>query len=185
MIEIATRLPATTVEKMAAWLGRTIRPQLTPDVSRYARGRLRAWLQTEPTLTKPWRDLPGIPVGDKVMGALAERIGWEFDYCLVTYSGDGDAGTGIHPHRDASYADYEAYGLHLTGECRFDYWMGRPSYGFSPETRNLNPLQDEPTHRLILQPGDVVRFNCKNIHSATPGPARWNINFWRRKALNN
>lgn len=182
MIEIARQLPTHTAEKMTAWLERTIRPQLTPDVSRYARGRLRAWLQTEPTLTNPWRDLPGVPVGDKVMSALAERIGWEFDYCLVTYSGDGEAGTGIHPHRDASYADYEAYGLHLTGECRFDYWMGRASYGYSPETRNLNPLRDEPTHRLILRPGDVVRFNCKNIHGATPGPARWNINFWRRKA---
>jgi hypothetical protein len=179
MIEISHTIK--DAEKIARWLERAIRPELTPDVSNYAKGRLRAWLKYEPTLTRDVRVLPGIPVEERFWKALQDRIGWEFDFALVTYSGDGREGQGILPHRDASYADYEAYSLHLTGECRFDYWQGRDSFGAGPSRVQHNPAVDAPTESKLLAPGQVVRFNCKNVHAAVPGPGRWNINFWKGK----
>lgn len=175
MIEVCSTVP--NPDRLAAWLDRTIRPHLRPDVSRYARGRLRAWLRVEPTLTSPTRRLPGVPVDDRVWSRLGELLGRPFDYCLVTYSGD-DQAIGIGPHRDAAFADFEAFGLHASGEARFDYWMGRPAFGFAPDARAFDPARDDPTHSLVLSPGQVVRFNCKNLHAATPGPGRWGLNFW-------
>lgn len=121
MIEIAHRL--TNCDRIVAWLDRVIRPRLRPDVSDYAKGRLRAWLRTEPTLTSPTLLLAGVPVEDAIWDRLAELIEWRYDYCLVTYSGD-DTPIGITPHRDAGFANYEAISVHLSGECRFDYWEG-------------------------------------------------------------
>ncbi len=156
-------------EQITAWLERSIRPHLRTDVSSYARGRLRAWLGKEPTLTSPTRLLPGTPVDTRILHRLEELIGWRFDYCLATYSGDQNA-TGISPHRDASFADFEAYGLHLSGECRFDYWEARDANANKPASTSL-----------FLQPGQLLRFNCKHLHAATPGLQRWNLNFWRTK----
>jgi hypothetical protein len=45
---------------LLTWLERTIRPALKPDISNYAKGRLRCWLGTEPTLTSPTRLLRGL-----------------------------------------------------------------------------------------------------------------------------
>lgn len=178
MIEIAKTL--ANPEKLAAWLEQVVRPHLTPDVSNYARGRLRCWFRTEPPLSPTRPFLPGLPVDDQVWSRLAELVEWDFDYALVTYSGDERA-AGIRPHRDASYADYEARAIHISGECRFDYWMGREAFGCAASKREHLPGRDPPTHQLLLSPGDVVRFNCKNLHAATPGVRRWNLNLWRQK----
>jgi hypothetical protein len=142
LIEIAKRIP--NVQKLEAWLAKEVRKHLTADVSSYARGRLRTWLGVEPTLTSPTRLLTGTPVDGKILDRLKELIEWDFDYCLVTYSGD-EKGIGISPHRDASYADFEAYALHVSGECRFDYWMGRKDFGRSPNTKEFD------TKRILLQ----------------------------------
>jgi hypothetical protein len=176
MIEIARSIPNPA--KIAAWLETTIRPTLRPDVSRYARGRLRAWLGVEPQLVAPHADRPGVLVPEKILTRLRELMEWDFDYCLVTYSGD-EVAVGISPHRDAGCLSYEGYGLHLTGECRFDYWSSRQS--FTGPGRVVE-VGEEPTHSLLLQPGEVVRFNTKNLHAASPGVGRWNINFWRKKS---
>jgi hypothetical protein len=190
MIEISRTI--TDADRIVRWLEQAIRPRLTPDVSNYAQGRLRAWLNVEPTLTNPIRHLSGVDVDERYIRALQERVGFGFDYCLATYSGDGAAGVGIAPHRDASYANYEAYSVHLSGECRFDYWCGYPGYSYARDIpfyevdrRSARVMRDgvpaEPTHRIVQQPGDVVHFNCKNPHAATPGPGRWSLNFWTRK----
>lgn len=151
------------------WLESTVRPALRPDVSNYAKGRLRCWLNNEPTLSSPTRILPGFEVRDEIISRLAELIEWDFDFCLVTYSGD-ETPIGISPHRDAAFANFDAMSLNVSGECRFDYWEDR---GASKKTG--------PSHSLILTPGDVTAFNCKHLHAATPGPKRWNLNFWRAK----
>jgi len=85
------------------------------------------------------------------------------------------------PHRDARYADYEAVGLNVSSTCEFRYWEGRQSFGKSRSVVEHTPSVDPPTHTLKLQPGDCVRFNCKNFHSASPFVDRWNINFWRAR----
>lgn len=178
MIEIMKASCDTT--KLTAWLETTVRKHLKPDVSNYAKGRLRAWLRIEPSLSDPTKTYKGVPVSEKEWTRLQEIARFPFDFCLATYSGDETA-TGISPHRDAGYADFEAWGLNVSGECLFNYWMGRESFGRSTNKRELDPTKDDPTHSMILSPGDLVRFNCKNLHSASPGIKRWNLNFWRSK----
>lgn len=178
MIEIAKTL--ANPEKIQVWLESVVRPKLTADVSNYAKGRQRVWLNIEPTLTTPTRLIQSkLQVSDKLITRLQELIEWPFDFCLVTYSGDETA-VGITAHRDAGYADYEAFGLHVSGEAIFDYWCGRETFGYGPTVTEFTAT-DEPTHSLVLQPGQVVRFNCKNLHACSPGTRRWNLNFWKRK----
>lgn len=179
MIEIYAEL--YVMDKLRAWLESTIKPQLKADVSSYARGRRIAWLRFEPMLFKPYNIIPGIPISDKIWNRLAELIQWPFDFCLVTYSGDGENGIGIQSHRDAGYADYEAVGLNVNGDCEFRYWQESEGYGYSAYRKQLNPDVDAPTHILQLKEGYLFRFNCKNPHAALPGLGRWGMNFWRKK----
>lgn len=174
MIEIARQVDPTGV---LAWLNRYMGPYLSQDVSNYAKGRLRCWLDVEPDLRAPYASRPAAPCADETWAWLEAAIGERFDYCLITYSGP-DA-QGILPHRDAGYADYEAWGWHVSGECRFDYWNDRQSFGRGPSTGVLS--HGPATHSVQLRPGDLVHFNCKNQHTATPGAHRWNLNFWRCK----
>jgi hypothetical protein len=160
------------------WLERTIRPALTKDISNYAKGRLRCWIGVEPSLSSPTKLFQGFEA-PKALTRLEELIEWKFDYCLATYSGDEEP-IGISAHRDASYANYEAYSLNITGEAQFDYWEERESFGYSKAVRILAP-ESEPTDSLILTGGKLFHFNCKNRHAATPGPKRWSLNFWRAK----
>jgi hypothetical protein len=162
-----------------AWLEKSVFNHLTHDVSSYARGRNRAWLRIEPPLgpTQSYRE--GLFVSDPIWYRLQEIINWEFDYCLVTFSGR-EIPIGIAPHRDSSYADFEAYGLNVSGNCKFSYWNDRESFSSSPSTGKF-PLPGPPSHVLNLLPGDLVRFNCKNVHAAEPSINRWNMNFWKKK----
>lgn len=180
MIEVYNSIPEHRRAALEHWLRDQVRPHLKPDVSGYARGRLRAWLEVEPSLTNPVTHRPGLPVGSSTLNALATLIDWRFDYCLVTFSGD-EQPIGITPHRDARYADFEARGLNVCGSCVFDYWEGRRSFGRGPAHKEYDPKTDAPTSRLQLKPGDCLRFNCKNLHAASPSADRWALNFWRRQ----
>ncbi len=166
MIQLARTIDVT---RLAAWVESHVRQHLTPDVSSYARGRLRCWLGTEPALGPNHRPAGGLILPDAWTQRLHDIVGWPFDYCLVTYSGDRDA-IGITPHRDAGFADAEAWSLNLTGECQFDYWSDRGAQATS-----------SPTESLLLKPGMLTRFDCKHIHAATPSARRWAMNFWRAK----
>ena len=165
------------LKDLTAWLEQYVKPRLGSDISGYARGRRRAWLGIEPALTDSYKAKPGLPLTTAIQERLTELISWHFDYALVTYS--DEQAIGITPHRDAKYADYEARGLNVSGTCQFDYWNGRQGFGRSPNKQEFNPKVDPPTHSYQLVPGSVVRFNCKNLHAATPSACRWNINFWR------
>lgn len=135
----------------------------TDNLRDYAKGRLRVWLNVEPSLTANAHVTQGLQIPAGISLRLRDLIKWEYDFALVTYSGDSEA-IGIKPHRDA----------------RFDYWSGRQSFGKSPNLIEYDPRSDAPTDSLNLTAGDVVKFNCKNLHSATPSKKRWNINFWRK-----
>jgi hypothetical protein len=188
-VEIIKTLPNPC--DIAKWLEQVVRKALRPDVSNYAKGRLRAWLGEEPMLFAPFDSRPATPVSAKVVARLKELIEWDYDFCLVTYSGD-EVAVGIAPHMDAGYADFEARSIHVTGECLFQYWQNRESFGRAPVTGGFHldrqtghVLKDgavaQPTHNLLLPVGAVTRFNCKDPHAAAPGVKRWNLNFWRRK----
>ncbi len=189
MVEIVKTLP--NPEKLQAWLENFVRGSLTPDVSNYAKGRLRVWLDKEPQLFSPFNVLPGFPIVDGIKERLKELIEWDYDFCLVTYSGDTTP-IGIGPHMDAGYADFEARSLHISGECRFDYWQTRDTFGrgkiSTGYTLNrktgvveLAGAPAAPTNSLLLPLGAVTAFNCKSPHAASPGVKRWNLNFWRAK----
>jgi len=144
------------------WLETYVRPHLTLDVSHYARGRLRCWLGTEPHLGGG-QARPALDISDEAWKWFEQAIGWRFDYALCTFSG-AESQTGILPHRDAGYAARQAVGWNISGTCLFRYW--------SP---------DELAKEICLNPGSVIRFDCKNQHSAEPSVNRWAMNFWRAK----
>lgn len=146
------------------WLEARVRPFLKPDVSNYAKGRMRAWIGTEPSLHRAFPPKPGIDVSDEEWAWLQGLLAFPFDYALVTWS--GAEATGILPHRDAGYAAPVALGWNLSGTCRFDY--------FEEETGS-------PSHSLALMAGDVIRFDCKKRHAAQPSANRWGMNLWRAK----
>lgn len=177
MIEVR-QAPPYDPEAMRSWLVETFGPHLRPDVSNYAKGRLRVWLGTEPSLSPRGAPRPGLPVSTSVLELLEALVGWQFDYCLVTYSGDTKP-IGIAPHRDASYAAYEGYGLNVVGQCRFSYWNDRKAFGYA-RSSGIN-VNGPPTDIVDMTAGTIVRFNVKNPHSADPGPGRWGMNFWRAK----
>jgi hypothetical protein len=188
-VEVYKTIP--NPDRLAAWLESVVRPALSPDVSKYARGRLRVWLGDEPNLFAPFDTRPGLAVSERVLARLKELVEWDFDFCLATYSGDERA-VGIAPHMDAGYADFEARSVHVSGECLFNYWenratlgAGKVTGGFHLDRTTYEVLKDgkpaAPTHPLVLVPGNVTRFNCKDPHSASPGARRWNLNFWRKK----
>lgn len=189
MLAIYKVLP--NADKICRWLENDIRSELTPDVSSYARGRLRTWLGREPSLKAPFETKQATQLSPAIYKRFIDLIEWNFDFCLVTYSGD-EIPIGIAPHMDAGYADFEARSLHLSGECLFTYWQARPAFGKSPvevpyhlnrDTKviTLDGHSARPTHTIELPVGAVTRFNCKNPHAASPGVKRWNINFWRAK----
>ena len=125
-------------------------------------GRLGFWLRSEPHLGKVGKVLPGVPCADSSWERLRAMTGWDFDWCLMTYS--GEAAAGITPHRDAAFASNEARGLNVSGWCDFSIWEER--------------IEDGPT-RVRLFPGDLVVFDCKRQHAAEPSPGRWSVNTWK------
>lgn len=173
-------ISAKITQNIEKWLNETIRPTLTPDVSKYAQGRLRAWLNVEPNLYPPFAVNPGIEVSGGIWSRLQTLLEWPFDFCLATYSGDENP-IGIGPHRDAGYADFEACSLNVSGQCKFEYWKER---WYTHKAKPITPINpnDPPTDMKILLPGQVHLFNCKNLHAATPGTKRWCLNFWKKKA---
>lgn len=160
-----TRVRGIEVEALRRDLER-LRFHLRPDPSRYARGRGKFWFRREPHLGRHGVTLPGVPCDDAAWASLQALTGWAFDWCLVTYSGDVDPAAGISPHRDAAFADNEARGLNVSGFCDFEIWEGRA---------------DEPPTLFRLRPGDLITFDCKRQHAATPTPGRWCVNTWRSK----
>ena len=171
MIELTKNIET---ERIKAYL-ETLKPYLKSDVSNYAKGRQRLWLGAEPLLYRPFNSIPGHPVEEKVLDRFRELIEFDFDFCLVTFSGDPPIG--IEPHRDAGYADFLAYGLNI-GNCKFEYWNSKQTLD-----KNFPSVPCEIPTVLNLVPGDVIRFNCKNLHAAYPSPNRWGINFWRKKEI--
>lgn len=148
-------------EKDTNWLINqleSIKTDLTSDISQYAKNRQRAWLNGlgEPHLNYP-KISPSIlhPAIDRF---IRENLGINYDFCLAHYS--GDKAIGIKPHRDASYANREAFGINLGG-CNFT-------------------VRDKTYE---LSGGEIYTFNCKILHSADPSPHRWGLNLWTVKPI--
>lgn len=161
-------------EKINQYLRSHFLPYLKPDVSSYAKGRLRIWLNGQPKLHE--RDMSSANLdtseASKFRIYLTDLLGWKGDWYLLTYSGE-DA-SGISLHRDATPLSYEAYGINLTGRCKFTYHEQRRGYSSGPTGPTV-------VWNIDLLPGSVVHFNSKNPHAAIPSAGRWGVNIWRKK----
>ena len=169
MFRIVQMISPEIVKSITDYLDEVIAQLLTKDVSNYAPGRTRAWLQYEAPLSqsRPW--LHGVR-DERVWSYVTRtcaRHGFTPDLGLVSKGGN------ISSHRDAFYANFMAMGINL-GECTWEY---RPCY---PEYR-WTPQQDEnaPVESYNLTGGEVFLFNCKNPHAViNASEDRWAINLW-------
>lgn len=144
------------------------KPLLKNDVSRYANGRQRFWIRAEWDLQKkcfhPAIDIPRL---DRYLKA----IGIEYDLGLIAYGS-----VGIDWHRDDSYAEYPAISINLSSQpYAWGYQACYPGYFWSRQVVAERKIYQ-------LQPGDIIKFNCKNPHAAIGRDSdRWSINLWKVK----
>lgn len=169
---ILHRLSDANQNKMIAHFNKNIDPVLQQDVSNYAKGRRRAWLNYEPTLVRDYTINPAHK-DERIWNYFQNLLPGHIDCGLISRGP-----VGISMHRDASYAAYKAYGVNLGETVTFGY---RECYNDYRWTRNSN--NDAPVTEIILQPGDVYEFCCKNPHGIQSEITenRWAINFWSFK----
>ena len=164
------RLGDATARDVVAHLDRHVAPHLAPDVSNYAKGRQRAWLEIEAPLgpTQPWR--PGL--ASERLWPWLTRVWQRFHPATRPQLGLAISGDhGIAWHRDASYAVNAALIVNL-GPAVFEIDAARDSASGRP----LDPLSME------LVGGEVLAFDCKHQHRVIDAdPARWSIVLWRLK----
>lgn len=169
MFSIVKTLDQDTVSELLS-IAKTA--SMRPDVSSYARGRMRTWLNIHWDLKERKFSRSSDCFANDRLWAIMKDIWPQADIGLLTYSGIENP-KGIALHRDDSYADYESYGIHLSGTCEFIYMGGYRNFFWE------NQQDPEVRQSHQLKPGDVFRFNCKNRHSAVPGPERYAINLWK------
>ena len=159
-IRRALRIDPDTVRTVVDHLDRHVAPHLAPDVSNYARGRQRAWLEIEAPLgpTQPWR--PGL-ASHRLwpwLAAVWRRIHPDTDPQVgLAISGN----TGIAWHRDASYAHARAVLVNL-GPCTF-------------RTRPGARLRERQSRRPRLAATPRRRGSRFRLQASAPGARRRSI----------
>ena len=174
-MSIETSKATWNIAAVQAYVEKYFRHLLLSDISTYATGRQRLWLGEEPSLSA--RGPSGASCNNEKAMEFRNRaktlLGFNFDYLLLTFSGT-EAPVGIELHRDAGSLSYEAYGVNISGTCKFTYHEQRR--GFGP-----GAAQTTVIHEVMMEPGSIVRFNSKNPHSAEPSINRWAFNAWKKK----
>jgi hypothetical protein len=135
---------------------------LKQDPSSYSKGRLLCWINKEPLLyiKRDCLKLSKPSYKDSLIPSLCEGLlNFKVDYILVTYSGNN--ANGINWHRDSTYAAPIAATINL-GPCKFGL---------------VNTNKEEQW--LDMKGGEVITFNCKQLHCAIPSPNRWAIHCWQ------
>ena len=155
----------STADAVTSHLNNVVAPTLQADVSNYAKGRRRTWLQHEAPLSKyqPFRDGLRDSKLWEWCTAVAKRAGMTAppELGLAIY---GD--TGISLHRDASYAAPQAVSINLGGVL-FQY------------DRDRNGNGSATVGDYTLDKGEVMLFDCKHRHAAIePARDRWCIVLW-------
>lgn len=135
---------------------------LKQDHSTYSKGRLICWINKEPLLyiKRDCLKLAKSAHKDNLIPNLCKGLlDFEPDYILVTYSGNN--ANGINWHRDSTYAAPIAATINL-GLCKFGL---------------INTNKEEEW--LDMKGGEIITFNCKQLHSAIPSSNRWAIHCWQ------
>jgi len=169
---ILRRISPANQDKIVAHLEQHIDPVLQRDVSNYAPGRRRAWLQYEPTLVRDYTLKPAHR-DERIWNYFTQILPGRIDCGLISRGP-----VGISMHRDASYAAYKAYGVNLGETVTFGYRECYSDFRWSKNANNNAPLTS-----ITLEPGDVYEFCCKNPHGILSDISenRWSINFWSFK----
>mgnify|MGYP001797255079 CR=1 FL=1 len=177
MLKVVSVLPSQQQSKLRHYLIQH-RHHLSTDVSRYAVGRQRFWLEHQAILGsygkqyQPGTQLPRLwDFCQKVyhqalvqagLPPQAVRLG------LVAYGP-----VGIKQHRDDTYAAVPAVSINLSTEPTL--WGYTPAYA-GYEARQPKAVE-ETVH--TLPPGAVVLFNSKNLHRVVRADGdRWSVNLW-------
>lgn len=168
MLEVIKTISPDNQKRLRNHLENFVKPHLRPDPSSYAKGRQSCWLEAEWLLNKK-KFIKALPFDEKLFRYLTSQ-NIDFDLALVTYGK-----VGINWHRDDSYANFTAYSINLsTRPYEWGYQCQYPGYEWS---KNRNETAPQITY--TLQPGSIVKFNCKNPHAALGNdPERWSINLW-------
>ena len=174
MFETFANLSADTCNDVIQHLN-SLSGNLRPDVSNYANGRMRMWIETEyPLSPKHQRFQPGIR--DERLWGWIHRI-WE----QSQLAGTPEAALAIYGkvpiefHPDSPSAAPEAIQVNLGG-TRFIHDT------VVATNANRNGRIYTPTAPIehTLDKGEVTRFNCKHVHATSdPKPDRWSIIVWR------
>lgn len=143
----------------------SLTPWLEDDVSNYAKGRKRFWLQHEWSL----KDRCFAPaVEDDRLWSFCKRMMPTANLGLAVYGS-----VGISLHRDDSYADYKCTGVNLGNVGGWVYDCQYPEFRWTRNTNAPNPRS------FNLPVGAVFEFNCKNPHAViNPAEDRWALFLW-------
>lgn len=160
---------------LCAYLEKTYPPILKPDVSNYAKGRQRIWLEKEATLVKDWKLLPGhkdVKLWSWIVRELSQ-FGWEPQLGLIA-----QGPVGIDLHRDATYADWMGYNINLGEDIT---WLYRECWSDYRWSQDCNT--DAPITKIQVPKGAIIRFCVKNPHGVGSPitDKRWSLNLWRLK----
>lgn len=152
---------------------------LQPDVSQYAVGRQRFWLEHQPVLGsygKQYEPAVKLPWIWKLCRQIYQRSLEQVNLPSSSEAAFGLAAygqIGIKSHRDDTYAACPAVSINLSTQPTL--WGYVPSY--SGYEHRLPKPADEVVH--TLPPGAIILFNSKNLHRVVKGDAkRWSLNLW-------
>jgi hypothetical protein len=175
-LKILGTITNTSVEKLVAYLSKH-KNRLQQDVSSYAPGRNRYWLQFEWDLRNK-----------TFTSGHEDPVLWK--YCKQ-WMPDADLGlvvhgpVGIKPHRDDSYADWRGVGINLgkigswSYDCQYPYYWGDGPEGERWSDYMMKCNAPNPQNHDIPV-GGVFEFNTKNLHGVNdPAEDRWAIFLWK------
>lgn len=173
MIEILGQVSSQKVQAVVDYLNKHVEPILGKDVSNYAKGRKRTWLEYEAPLgQQKWQHgLKDEYLWNFVLETF-EPYGIKPDLGLVSKAGN------ITWHRDAAYAEFKSFGINL-GQVTWQYEWSYPAYAWVPDNKKIDPPQII-THQMTG--GEIFQFNSKNRHQAVnSADDRWGFNLWNIK----
>ena len=173
MLERVTNISPSVCEDVRKHLDQNVYKYLGQDVSSYARGRKRVWLQTEYPLSMTHQEFrPGID--DERLWSWIQKLWYKAGYEEPPESAlaiHGNVPIAFHP--DAPAAAPESLQINLGGtEFIID---GSPIW---KRKGKIYTPTFPVTHTLDM--GEVSKFNCKHVHSTVnPKSDRWSIIVWR------
>ena len=174
MFEKFAQLDSGTSDSLIKHLD-SLSGHLYPDVSNYARGRRRFWIQTEYPLSIKYQQFRAGIQDERLWTWIQQvwdksKLGGSPESALAIY---GQVPIQFHP--DAPCASPLAIQINLGGTTFI-----HDSVPAGPANRNGRIYTPTAPIEHTLDRGEVTRFNCKHVHATSdPQPDRWSIIVWQ------